>query len=75
MFLDFDESDVVVLKPVVVILFIGCLMLPIAVAAGRWFCTDLVFQNSLLEVGKYVVPMLSTDALFFDGGLLAGGAS
>jgi len=50
-------------------------MSPIAVAAGRWFCADLVFQSSLLGVGKYVVPMLSTDALFFDGGLLVGGAS
>ena len=39
------------------------------------FCADLVFQSSLLGVGKYVVPMLSTDALFFDGGLLAGSAS
>jgi hypothetical protein len=39
------------------------------------FCADLVFQGSLLGVGEYVVPMLSTDGLFFDGGLLAGGAS
>ena len=75
MFLDFNESDVVDLKPVVVVLFIGSLMRPIAVAAGRWFCANLVFQSSLLEVGEYVVPMLSTDALFFDGGLLAGSAS
>ena len=37
------------------------------------FCADLVFQGSLLGVGEYVVPMLSTDGLFFDGGLLAGG--
>jgi hypothetical protein len=36
------------------------------------FCADLVFQGSLLGVGEYVVPMLSTDGLFFDGGLLAG---
>ncbi len=39
------------------------------------FCADLVFQGSLLGVGEYVVPMLSTDGLFFDGGLLAGGAN
>jgi hypothetical protein len=39
------------------------------------FCAELVFQGSLLGVGEYVVPMLSTDGLFFDGGLLAGGAS
>ena len=60
-----------------VVLFIGFLMSPIAVAAGRWFCADLVFQSSLLGVGKYVFPMLtrSTDALFFDGGLLVGVAS
>ena len=58
-----------------VVLFIGFLMSPIAVAAGRWFCADLVFQRSLLGVGEYIVPMLSSDALFFDGGLLVGGAS
>ena len=58
-----------------VVLFIGFLMSPIAVAAGRWFCADLVFQSSLLGVGEYIVPMLSTDALFFDGGLLVEGAS
>ncbi len=39
------------------------------------FCADLVFRGSLLGVGKYVVLMLSTDGLFFDWGLLAGGAS
>ena len=38
LFLDFDESDVVDLKSVVVVLFIGSLMCPIAVAAGRWWC-------------------------------------
>ena len=58
-----------------VVLFIGFLMSPIAVAAGRWFCADLVFQSSLLGVGEYVVPMLSTDALFFNGDPLAGGAT
>jgi hypothetical protein len=39
------------------------------------FCADLVLQGSLLGVGEYVVPMLSTDGLFFDWGLLAGDAS
>ncbi len=39
------------------------------------FCADLVFQGFLLGVGEYAVPMLSTDGLFFDGGLLAGDAS
>ena len=58
-----------------VVLFIGFLMSPIAVAAGRWSCADLVFQSSLLGVGEYIVQMLSTDALFFEEGLLVGGAS
>ena len=37
------------------------------------FCGDLGFQGSLLGVGEYVVPMMSIDGLFFDGGFLAGG--
>ncbi len=37
------------------------------------FCADLVLQGSLLGVGECVV--LSTDGLFFDWGLLVGGAS
>jgi hypothetical protein len=40
------------LLPVVVFLFIGFLKWPIAVAAGRCFCADMVFQSSLLGVGK-----------------------
>ncbi len=74
MFLDFDGSEVVDHNHVVVVLYIGSLMPPIAGAAGRWFCAYLVFQGSLLGVGEYVVQKLSTDGLFFDGGLLAGGA-
>jgi hypothetical protein len=75
LFLDFDGFEVVDRNRVVVVLNIGSLCDRLLVLLEGVFCADLVFQGFLLGVGEYVVPMLSTDGLFFDGGLLAGGAS
>ena len=60
----------------------GCSVHWVFDVTGCWCCGKVVsvpiwyFRAlCLLGVGEYVVPMLSTDGLFFDGGLLAGGAS